>query len=94
MNDVQEIAARAIGDFATKLPEASDGRAILYSHRQDAAQAALDALKAKGLKVVPVEPTEEMVAAYMDAHHSNSTGRARAPLKARRRWKAMIGAAP
>ena len=68
-----DAAQRAVADFADSLPDASDGRRILYSHRRAVARAVIEAI---------MEPDDSVLQAMHDGplmadeHHMDDKTRA------------------
>ena len=69
---------------------------INWERSEEYARACLAAMPDTGWVLVPVEPTEEMLAAYFDALVYPVTERSRPwhRVKAIKRWKAMLAALP
>ena len=59
-----DAAQRAVADFAILLPEGSDGRRILYSHRRAVARAVIEAI---------MEPDAWVLEAGNQAHAYSDT---------------------
>jgi hypothetical protein len=69
-NELVEAMARAMAiAYDTKRPQGVVSDTTAYPADFSAAQAALAAIEAQGLAVVPVEPTEAMVRAGRDAEN-------------------------
>jgi len=95
--ELVEIVARALDPWAFSEPY-GPGKALGQDQARDKARAVLDVIEASGRKIVPVEPTEEMLEAGVYAvddflHGANATAPSSTETE-RHCWAAMLSASP
>lgn len=83
-----EIIARAFDPRTFELPRINL-HGDMYKHAYDKARSVLTSIEAAGMRVVPVEPTEEMLRAARNSAVANGSPMSKGPHEV---WRAMISA--